>query len=367
MKIEKLNTNSYRVRKMYKGKQYSLVFDHKPTQKEVAIELAEAMTVIKDVACSLTVTGAIDKYIENGKNILAPSTIKGYRSCQRNMPEELANTELIEIDNDLLQKYVSQILEKHSVKYCKNIMGLVRGVLASYRPNFVFKVKYPTVTKTDQNEAYMPTSEDVSKIIKAAEGTEFEIPLMLAASCGLRRGEICALTIDDLSDDNYLTINKDMVQDEHNNWIVKPPKTKTSVRKLYVQPFIADKIREKGYIYKGYPNSIYDWLQNAQNKLGIPNFTLHKLRHFFCSSLSAANIDEATILKLGGWSDPSVMKRVYRHSTADNEKIQGASKIASSWHETENKTITAKELIKILKNEPGKTFDIVGDKVVISL
>ena len=30
MKIEKLPSGSYRVRKMYKGKTYSVIFNHKP-------------------------------------------------------------------------------------------------------------------------------------------------------------------------------------------------------------------------------------------------------------------------------------------------------------------------------------------------
>ncbi len=34
MKIEKLPSGSYRIRKMYKGKSYQIVTDYKPTQKE---------------------------------------------------------------------------------------------------------------------------------------------------------------------------------------------------------------------------------------------------------------------------------------------------------------------------------------------
>ena len=33
MKIEKLPSGSYRIRKMYKGQMYAVVFDEKPTQK----------------------------------------------------------------------------------------------------------------------------------------------------------------------------------------------------------------------------------------------------------------------------------------------------------------------------------------------
>ena len=32
MKIEKLPSGSYRIRKMYKGQMYAVVFDEKPTQ-----------------------------------------------------------------------------------------------------------------------------------------------------------------------------------------------------------------------------------------------------------------------------------------------------------------------------------------------
>ena len=41
MKLEQLPSGSYRVRKMVKGITYCMIFDHKPTQKEIAIALAE--------------------------------------------------------------------------------------------------------------------------------------------------------------------------------------------------------------------------------------------------------------------------------------------------------------------------------------
>ena len=42
MKIEKLPSGSYRIRKTYKGKTYAVIFDHKPTQKE-AMQAMQAM------------------------------------------------------------------------------------------------------------------------------------------------------------------------------------------------------------------------------------------------------------------------------------------------------------------------------------
>lgn len=43
MKIEKLPSGSYRIRKMYKGKMYTVIFDYKPTQKEAMQAMAEEL------------------------------------------------------------------------------------------------------------------------------------------------------------------------------------------------------------------------------------------------------------------------------------------------------------------------------------
>lgn len=76
-------------------------------------------------------------------------------------------------------------------------------------------------------------------------------------------------------------------------WVEKTTKTTSSTREIVIPMEIADKVREKGYIYKGHPNSITRFLENTEDALGIPRFPLHKLRHYFASKMSALNIPEA--------------------------------------------------------------------------
>ena len=47
MKIEKLPSGSYRIRKMYKGQMYTVVFNEKPTQKEAMQAMAAEPNKIK--------------------------------------------------------------------------------------------------------------------------------------------------------------------------------------------------------------------------------------------------------------------------------------------------------------------------------
>ena len=172
--------------------------------------------------------------------------------------------------------------------------------------------------------------EDVKKILEYAKGTQYENALILA-TFGLRRSEICALTLNDLNG-AFLTINKAKVLDESRNWIIKSTKTTESARKITLSDKAVIRINELG-MYNGCPDSINEFLTNALIFLDIPHFTLHKFRHYFATKMSAI-LPEADVLKLGGWSksNNSVMKTVYRHSEiARNKEMQ--KKVADSMND----------------------------------
>lgn len=182
-----------------------------------------------------------------------------------------------------------------------------------------------------KNEPYIPSDEDIKKILGYAKGTEYEIPIILACY-GMRRSEICALAPEDI-DGDIVTIDKALVQDENKNWIVKPTKTTESTRKIIIPMEIADKIRDQGYIYKGHPGEITKFLSTVQKKLNIPHFSVHKLRHYFASRMSSLEIPEADILRMGGWETDHIMKSVYRHSMMDREenaKREAAEKLRNT-------------------------------------
>lgn len=48
----------------------------------------------------------------------------------------------------------------------------------------------------------------------------------------------------------------------------------------------------------------------------------HRFRHYFASKMSAMNVPEADIIRMGGWETNHVMKRIYRHSMEDKDKAR---------------------------------------------
>ena len=73
MKLEKLPSGSYRAKKIYKGKTYRVTFDHKPTDQEALIALAEVMQ--EEAPREKGTFGTYAKrYIESKRNILSPAS-----------------------------------------------------------------------------------------------------------------------------------------------------------------------------------------------------------------------------------------------------------------------------------------------------
>ena len=216
-----------------------------------------------------------------------------------------------------VQEEINLVAKKCGPKTVRNHHSLISAVLGVFSQNLKLTTTLPQKLK---KEPYIPSDEDVRRILEHAKDTEYEIPILLACY-GLRRSEICALQLEDI-DGDIVHINKAMVPNENREWVIKSTKTTASTREVVIPMETADKIRARGYIYKGYPNCITNYLKRTERSLGMPQFSIHKLRHYFASKMSAMNVPEADIIRMGGWETDHVMKRIYRHSMEDKDKAR---------------------------------------------
>lgn len=315
---KKLPSGNYRIQPMIRGKRVSITFDHNPTKGEIkaAIEAAEVDRKRQEgisEGCD-RFEDAYKIYIDSKRNVLSPSTLRGYDILFRHMPESFKQKKIFDINNLQVQKLINTYSADHSAKTVRNLSGLVSAVLKMADPELKINVTLPA--KQIKSE-YVPTDEDIRRILEMAKGTKYEIPFQLA-TFGLRRGEILALTINDL-DGNFLTIDKAMVEDKSRKWSVKPtPKTVSSNRRVYIPDELRDLILENGCIFEGFPNTLYVTLTRYQDKLGIPHFSFHKLRHYFASSSHGMGLSDADIMAMGGWQTDHIMKTVYRHAREES-------------------------------------------------
>lgn len=309
MTIEKRN-GSYRISEMRNGKRVRITIDHKPSDREARDLINAKLGIVDDK----TLFGrAAETYIESKSNILSPSSIRGYRSIIGHLPENFLNAPISSINKPTLQILVNQLSREYKPKTVRNTSAFIMSVLKF----FDMEVKSPTLPAKEVKFDYIPTEDDIKRILAEVKGTKYEVPFVLG-TLGLRRSEICALTKDDLSD-NVLMINKTLVLNENNEWTLKhTTKTEKSARTVIVPDYIAKLIEENGAC-PCTPHSLYWKLQRVQIKLGIPRFPFHKLRHFFASYMHDLGYSDKQIQEFGGWKTDNIMKSVYQHAMSMNE------------------------------------------------
>jgi len=308
-KAVKLKSGSWNVRITVDGKTYSFTDpDRKTALRRAAIFADECREAVDNPP----LIDAIRKYIDEREDILSPASIRGYRSIERTLRAKypaLCQKRLVAVTDKDIQAVISRMGKKTA----KNYLGLIQPATGRK-----FSISLPSGR---QKEMRVPSDLEVLGLLEIFKDTEVEIPIMLGAYGGLRRGEICALTMQDF-DGDYVVISKDKVMDEHGSWIVKSPKTETSNRTVLLPHDIVSLIRRKGYVTALDPHQLSLKFQKRQMSLGVePPYCFHSLRHYNASYLHAHGIPDAYIMARGGWATPAVMQRVYRHAMED--KVAG--------------------------------------------
>lgn len=322
MSLEKLKSGKYRLRFTVNKKKYSIYTGKKPTKAEEAMLIQEYMEQIKKESVVKKNGSFLDfanEYIASKENVLSASTIRGYRNALNAIPASFKDLPFYEIEQHDITRLVNDMVVKAKPKTIYNRHGLVVAVLREFRPDFTVRTKLP---RKEQKDIYTPSEKEVKAIFEYIDNDKifhrYYIPIHLGAM-GLRRSEIGALTLDDLSEDNILTICKAKVQDKDNKWIIQSyTKTEKSNRKIPIPKELADRIREQGYIYKGNLNQIFCTLDSAQKALGLPHFGIHRLRSYFASKAHALGLPDSIILTLGGWKSDNVMKNIYRKALEED-------------------------------------------------
>lgn len=319
MTIDKLPSGAYRIRKTVKGKAYSVTVrtDKEPTQSAALLLISAEIERKATNIPTDTLKALCEAYKASRSNICSPSTLKGYATLIRCLPEQYANMKAKDLTAKKLQELTNEYAATHSPKSTANMVNFIQAAL---KENDVI-LRAPTLPQDIKEEPYIPTADDMKRIFQRIRGTKYEIPITLAAM-GLRRSEICALDLSDL-DGCVLTIRRAMVPDEHSKLVEKTTKTAKSTRTIVIPQELADKVRDQGYFYNGHPELITRTLGQIQTELNIPHFTLHKLRHFFASYMMQCGYTQKQIQVAGGWSTMYTLTRIYQHEMEMEAARQG--------------------------------------------
>lgn len=263
---------------------------------------------------------AIEDYIDARGAVLSPYSVRGYRNILKALQKLPQARVACDAPALAFQNIINQaVMEGKSPKTVRNYSALITASVkaAGYQPPVI------TLPMRKRVDAYVPDETMMKKVIDAAKGTELEVPIALGMM-GLRRGEVCAVTADDLKG-NTLHISKAAVQID-GVVSVKAPKTFESDRYIQIPPGIARKIRKAGRATVLSPSMLSDRFGCFLRDNHFRHFRFHDLRHFFASYChNVLKLSDAQIQMLGGWKTDHVMKRVYIQSMREDKAAKQAA------------------------------------------
>lgn len=265
----------------------------------------------------------MDKWLELNENRLSPSTFVSYRMYADVHLKNLGALKLSQINEIHIKQYMNDKLKQLSPTTVRKHMFVLKEMLHD-----ALKHKSPmTDISLPQQEKYkpkVPTKKEFESIHAALKGTRDEILILLAAWCGLRRGEIFAMKWDDIDWVNQTIRIDEAMAISKNGFIEKLPKSKNGLRTIAAPEYLIsllDRHRKKQKeiterIFNIRPDHYSSYFAELIRKNELPKIRFHDLRHYHASWMYTQGVpDHYAAQRLG--HDIHVLKSIYQHLDMD--------------------------------------------------
>jgi integrase len=315
-KALQLPSGSWRIQITVDGKRIGIT---EPTEEEAvtkALSIKAGMLEKQAKPKKLTLDEAVLEYESIRENVLSPATVRGYEIVRKNRFKDLMKQDIYKITKRDIQKAVDAEAAFVSPKTIANAYGLIRSVLKDYEID-ISGVKLPQ--KIRKKKTYLSTA-DIAKFIDTSRGDDCEIPMVMAVWLGLRRSEIVGLCWDCVDFENStIEIKRTMVPNKENKFVLKDgAKNEGSQRTIKCPAYIMNKLKEmykgqNGRIFNVSPETVRRHTHAICEKAGIPDTTVHGLRHTNAAVMVALNITDKYAMARGGWTTENTFKQIYAY------------------------------------------------------
>jgi integrase len=317
-----------------------------PERNLSEVECARLITEIESGAAvdpsRITLSDFLDRFERDWVALhTTPASAHRYKLSLDYARQHLGGRRLQDIEPaDLAKLYgtLSRTLAARTVRHCHTVLHNAlehAKVWKLLRDNPADLVKPPPIPET---ETQIPQPDQIRDLLDRLQGHPLRMLAQLAVSTGARRNELLALRWSDL--DLAAGTMRIVQAFEQANGVVriKAPKTRAGKRVITLPPAMATELRRHwaeqqeqrlslglgrspadGFVLCDVagchltPDTVSGQWARAMDAIGMPDTTLHSLRHFHASSLIAAGMDILTISRRLGHASPSITLGVYGH------------------------------------------------------
>ncbi len=191
--------------------------------------------------------------------------------------------------------------------------------------------------KIERREIAVLTEAELATLINAVEGTPLYMPVMLASTTGLRRGEVLGLRWKDIDLDRGTLTVIQMLGQVRSRLYFKPPKTKAGRRTVTLPAITIEALRQhkvrqseerlrlglgrddSGLVFTRpdgqpvIPTSFSRTFCEFVKNRGLPPISFHGLRHSHLTHLLRAGVHPKVASARAGHSSTAITMDIYSH------------------------------------------------------
>lgn len=285
----------------------------------------------------LTIYDLADKMIEDqlAMNEVRQSTYDRKKSTLK-MMEGISDKLLTEVSEEDLIEYFTSVLD-YSQSCINKIFQLLGAVFLKAMKKGIIEVNpLSDIHRPKSKKNTVPiralTISEQTKLLDVlkAENIRYSEIMLLSMFTGMRIGEVCALTVEDIKlDEKTIRVSKTVSRGEHGKTIICDTKTSAGTRTLHINDDVADFLircigdKDCGLLFKSSNNKLVTTNQvnyvyakvlkdhNIVDNSVFGKVDLHSLRHTYATRCIEAGMPAKVLQKILGHTDINITLNVY--------------------------------------------------------
>lgn len=279
----------------------------------------------------------IDKWWQLNESRFSPTTIRPYSLYIKRFKAYFGDYKMKKISRVAVEEFIVilrtggkikdiQINKQSNTSQRKQITVLkeiFQWAMKSKSP--ASEIKLPEKNKFIPN---ILSNDEFNELKEFVKSKRDELPILLAALCGLRLSEIFGLKWSDIDfKNNIIKIRRVMVKDKNGKWIIKNhPKSSSGMRDIICGEEIMNALENyqkststiSGHILRNdTPDAMSQRYKHILKALKLPDSRFHDLRHYRATRMLEAGIPDILASQQLGHSEVSTTKKIYQHITKD--------------------------------------------------
>ena len=207
----------------------------------------------------------LDYWLDNycRKN-LKYNTIQAYTNIIKNyIKPNLGMYRLSSLTSVKLNSFITNICDRNSFSksYFKNILKVLKGsfrdatnLYGFIKYNPAFTLRLPRIEQETEDVKHLYTKDEIEKILRRFSNNDaFTCAFLTSCFTGMRTGEVCALTWNDIDLENgTISISHnvyDKPKDEKGRWYIGTTKTLTGKRKIHISNTLLNALKNYNKFY----------------------------------------------------------------------------------------------------------------------